>query len=218
MPLSDEIIEASTVPSGQTQLKISDGGGLYLLVKHSGCYWKLAYRFEGKQKSLSFGVYPSVSIEKARAKRYEAKHLLSQNIDPGMVKKQGKQAVQTTLVNVLDDRCVEMAPKVTKKTVSHELQPEISKVDLSVAEKRRLKILQIIANSNAYLVNEINLLSALGNEEYKVSFDRLRTDIAWLLEQQVLTLEIGSVWTVRLTQYGLDVVGSRTWVPGINRT
>jgi hypothetical protein len=54
--------------------KLSDGGGLYLLIQpNGGRYWRYNYRFEGKQKTLALGIYPDVSLDKARARHKEAK-------------------------------------------------------------------------------------------------------------------------------------------------
>ena len=73
--------------------KLSDGGDLYLLVKTSGKkFWHMAYRFDGKQKLLSFGQYPEVSLSDAREARKKARELLAKGIDPGQVKKEAKQA------------------------------------------------------------------------------------------------------------------------------
>ena len=53
--------------------KLSDGGGLYLQVEPNGSrYWRMKYRFAGKEKRLSFGVYPTVSLADARQKREDA--------------------------------------------------------------------------------------------------------------------------------------------------
>ncbi|HCB0987216.1 TPA: DUF4102 domain-containing protein [Klebsiella variicola] len=58
--------------------KLSDGGGLYLLVNPNGArYWRLKYRVAGKEKSLALGVYPEVSLADARQKRAEAKKVLA---------------------------------------------------------------------------------------------------------------------------------------------
>ena len=47
--------------------KIADGGGLYLLIHTNGSkYWRLKYRFGGKEKTLAFGIYPDVSLADAR--------------------------------------------------------------------------------------------------------------------------------------------------------
>lgn len=73
--------------------KLSDGGGLHLLVQPNGSkLWRLAYRFEGKQKTLALGVYPSVSLADARARRDEAKRLLARSIDPSAQRKSDKRA------------------------------------------------------------------------------------------------------------------------------
>ncbi|HTY50227.1 MAG TPA: integrase arm-type DNA-binding domain-containing protein [Steroidobacteraceae bacterium] len=64
--------------------KISDGGGLHLLVAPSGGrYWRYNYRFDGKQKTLALGVYPDVSLAMARGRHQHARQLLADGIDPG---------------------------------------------------------------------------------------------------------------------------------------
>lgn len=69
-------------------LKKSDGGGLYILVQPNGSkHWHLAYRFGGRQKKLSFGPYPVVTLAAARESRDGAKLALSQGSDPGLLKK-----------------------------------------------------------------------------------------------------------------------------------
>ncbi len=69
--------------------KLSDGAGLYCLVKpNGGKYWRLKYRFGGKEKVLALGVYPDVKLKKARAKRKAARELLDAKKDPGLAKKE----------------------------------------------------------------------------------------------------------------------------------
>ena len=71
--------------------KLADGGGLHLFVQSGGSkLWRLKYRFLGKEKLLSFGPYPLVSLAEARTKREEAKKLLVGGIDPGVQKKLDK--------------------------------------------------------------------------------------------------------------------------------
>ncbi|MFG1359189.1 tyrosine-type recombinase/integrase [Xanthobacter pseudotagetidis] len=68
--------------------KLFDGGGLHLLVNPSGSrIWRLAYRFLGKPKQISFGPYPTVSLADARQKRDEAKKLLLDGQDPSTARK-----------------------------------------------------------------------------------------------------------------------------------
>ncbi|MDQ6997721.1 MAG: Arm DNA-binding domain-containing protein, partial [Mariprofundus sp.] len=75
MALSDAKVKAATVPADKKQIKLADGGGLYLLVKPSGRYWRLDYRFGDKRKTMAIGVYPSVTLKEARNKREDAKKL-----------------------------------------------------------------------------------------------------------------------------------------------
>ncbi|WP_426211837.1 tyrosine-type recombinase/integrase [Massilia sp. TWP1-3-3] len=72
--------------------KLTDGQGLHLLVTASGKYWRLNYRFDGKQKTLALGVYPAVSLAKARKRRDDARELLADGIDPGQAKIDAKLA------------------------------------------------------------------------------------------------------------------------------
>ena len=71
--------------------KLADGGGLYLEVMPNGSkYWRMKYRFGGKEKRLAFGVYPSISLVTAREKTRLAKLELIEGNDPGEIKKQEK--------------------------------------------------------------------------------------------------------------------------------
>src|SRR6516225_2874499 len=73
--------------------KLSDGGGMYLLVKPDGArYWRLDYRYAGKRRTLALGVYPIVTLSDARERRQEARKLLAENIDPRTAKKAAKKA------------------------------------------------------------------------------------------------------------------------------
>lgn len=54
----------------EKEYKLSDGGGLYLLVKpHGSKHWRMNYRFNGKNKTLAFDMYPEVSLADARKRR-----------------------------------------------------------------------------------------------------------------------------------------------------
>jgi len=92
MALTDTFIRQvkhSGAPAGD---KHTDGQGLFLLVKAAGKYWRMSYRFTGKQKTLALGVYPAVSLAKARKRRDEARELLADGIDPGQAKREEKQS------------------------------------------------------------------------------------------------------------------------------
>ena len=69
-------------PSDKPQ-KVADGGGLFIYIVPTGSkLWRMRYRFDGKEQTLTFGAYPEVSLAKAREKRAEAKVLLAGGIDP----------------------------------------------------------------------------------------------------------------------------------------
>ena len=83
--------------------KYADGGGLYLYVAKTGSkLWRMAYRFNDKEKLLSFGEYPIVSLKDARTKRNEAKKLLAEGIDPGRHKKEMKNAALLAEANTFE--------------------------------------------------------------------------------------------------------------------
>jgi len=95
MKLTDAKLRNLTTPG-----KHADGGGLYLEVTPAGGrYWRMKYRFARKEKRLAFGVYPDVALKEARAKRDEAKLMLSRGEDPGAAKKAAKAKVAIEAAN-----------------------------------------------------------------------------------------------------------------------
>ncbi|CAN7301699.1 Arm DNA-binding domain-containing protein [Bradyrhizobium sp. LjRoot220] len=72
--------------------KMSDGGGLRLVVTPPAKLWNMAYRFAGKSKKLSFGAYPALTLAEARTKRDAAKVQLAGGIDPGVTRQEAKRA------------------------------------------------------------------------------------------------------------------------------
>lgn len=80
--------------------KLADGAGLYLEVVPSGSrYWRMKYRFNGKEKRMAFGVYPAVSLAQARALCDDAKKKLAEGIDPSLAKKEEKLVRDVQLNN-----------------------------------------------------------------------------------------------------------------------
>jgi len=91
MPLTD--IAVRNAKPADNAKKLFDSGGLYLEVAPSGGkWWRLKYRFDGKEKRLSLGVYPDVSLKDARDRRDEARKLLANEIDPSENRKAKKAA------------------------------------------------------------------------------------------------------------------------------
>ena len=93
MPLTDTAVR--NFKPQANPYKISDGGGLYLLVQANGAkLWRLAYRYNGKQKTLALGAYPAVTLQKARKGRDDARKLLADGLDPSVQKRQEKVAAR----------------------------------------------------------------------------------------------------------------------------
>lgn len=86
MKLTD--IDCKTAKPKDKAYKITDGGGLYLEVQPNGRkYWRMKYRFNGKESRLSFGVYPATPLKKAREERRIAKELLNEGKNPNEEKR-----------------------------------------------------------------------------------------------------------------------------------
>lgn len=89
MPLTD--IKVKSAKPLEKQYKLSDDGGLYLLVHPNGSkYWRLKYRISGKEKTYSIGIYPEITLLEAREERQKLKKLIKQSIDPVENKKEEK--------------------------------------------------------------------------------------------------------------------------------
>ena len=90
MPLTNTAIR--NAKPGDKAKRMFDGRGLYLEVSpRGGKWWRLKYRFAGKEKRLSLGVYPDVSL-KSRERRDEARRLLANEVDPSEHRKAIKAA------------------------------------------------------------------------------------------------------------------------------
>lgn len=92
MPLTDRQIKA--LKPREKQYKVSDERGLCVVVAPAGGkWWRLNYRYQGKQRTLSMGTYPDTSLALAREKRDEARQLLARGIDPSAQRKAEKESL-----------------------------------------------------------------------------------------------------------------------------
>jgi len=101
-------VKHSGKPAGD---KYSDGCGMYLFVTGAGKYWRMDYRFAGKRKTLALGVYPSVTLAKARKARDKAKEQLAEGIDPSMSKRVEKIALRVASDNTFEATARELHAK-----------------------------------------------------------------------------------------------------------
>jgi len=101
LPLTDTKIK--NAKEKEKDYKLSDGGGLYLLITRSGGkHWKLKYVFDGKEKKLSIGSYPEVPLYKARELRDKNKQLIASNINPSELKKEKKELIKQNNIKAIN--------------------------------------------------------------------------------------------------------------------
>jgi len=134
--------------------KLSDGGGMYLEVAPNGSkYWRMKYRYAGKEKRLALGVYPSISLAQARAKREEAKRILALGDDPSLVKKAEKREKESQVNNSFEKITLEWhdykKPNWSKgyaddllEAFQKDIFPYIGKV--SITEIKPLDMLEVL--------------------------------------------------------------------------
>lgn len=102
MPLTKLQVEKAEPQPGKS-VRLFDQRGLYLEISRAGGkWWRLKYRYAGKEKRLSFGVFPEVSLKQARERCDEARKLLHQGVDPGQDRKTEKTARAERAENVFE--------------------------------------------------------------------------------------------------------------------
>jgi len=95
MPLTDVACRNASCPAGKARERFYDANGMYLEVMPTGSkYWRLKYRFAGKEKRLALGPYPAVGLAQARIAREKARSQLRDLVDPAEVRKQAKLALR----------------------------------------------------------------------------------------------------------------------------
>ncbi|WP_436882923.1 tyrosine-type recombinase/integrase [Enterobacter asburiae] len=131
MPLTARQIE--TARPRDKDYKLTDAQGLYLLVKKSGAkYWNLKYRFVGKEKKLSIGVYPTVTLAEARSRREDARRLLREGKDPSYEKQASKQAHRVNVGNTFKAIATEWFAHKARQWTERYLNDQIARMENKV--------------------------------------------------------------------------------------
>jgi integrase len=118
--------------------RLSDERGMYLEVAPRGSrYWRLAYRFEGRQKTLALGVYPDTSLKLAREKRDDARTLLASGKDPGAVRK-AKRAARADTLDALSEEYFQQQARVLEEITLQAAKDRLAKWVLPSLGKRTL--------------------------------------------------------------------------------
>jgi len=115
MPLSETAIRQAK--SESKPIKMFDGRGLYLLLNPNGSRgWRFKYRIDGREKLISFGVYPDVPLKLARDRREAARQQLAAGIDPGEKRKAEKVAQGDTFEAIAREWLALQEPKLARAT------------------------------------------------------------------------------------------------------
>ena len=158
MPLTD-ITARNAKPTDKVQ-KLSDAGGLYLMVHPNGSkYWRLKYRFLGKEKVLAIGIYPQISLADARSRRDDAKKLLANIQDPSEVKQSLKAEAKLESANTFESVARECLGKKASK-----------QIDKTRNRNMRILELYIFKHIGSTPINKVTskaLLSALRKMEQR---------------------------------------------------
>jgi integrase len=175
--------------------KLADGGGMFLYITPAGGRsWRLKYRFGGKEKLMTFGLYPSVTLEDARKQRDAAKAELTTGNDPALVLKQAEQERIAAQANTFEDLAREWhgqnqhwTPQYRKNVLTRleaDLFPTLGA--RPIAEIKPLELLEAIRKIEARGAGEVarRLLQVAGQiYRYSIIIGRVDRDITSGLTQ-----------------------------------
>jgi hypothetical protein len=199
MTLTDIQIRNAKPAEGKTR-KLSDGGGLQLWVTPTGTkLWNVAYRYNGKQKKLSLGLYPSIGLKEAREQREGAKRLLATGIDPSQHRKVGaitKATAEANTFGLVADELI--AKKRREGLVASTLSKMVWLIDFArpdlgqrpIAEITAAEILAVlrIVEGRGRLETARRLRSTIGEcFRYAIATSRANADPTWALRGAITT-------------------------------
>ena len=143
--------------------RIAAGRGLYLEIAPNGSkYWRMKYRFNGKEKRLAFGVYPEVSLKEADERCSESRKCLEQNIDPSQAKKAAKHEAEQKSENTFEAIALEWHDKFRHKwsdghantmlrRLERDIFPEIGSLPITdIRPALLIKVLEKVQSRGAY--------------------------------------------------------------------
>lgn len=135
--------------------KLADGNGLILHLKKAGKYWHFNYRFLDKQRTISFGVYPEISLKEARNRRDDARQLVRNKVDPSETKKMQKIELKTGYENNFENIAREW-----HKQNEHTWK---EKHAASILKRFETKIFPVIGNRPIKDIQSVEVLRAVKN-------------------------------------------------------
>ena len=167
MALTNTFVKSIKYSGAAIGDKYADGHGMYLLVNISGKYWRLDYRFLGKRKTLALGVYPVVSLAKARQRREKAREQLSEGIDPSFAKREQKEVKAIAAANTF-----ELVAREFHKSKRDSWSPSYAEKWLRGQEK---DLFPFLGSLSLATINAPLLLSTLRRVENRGAIDSAHT-------------------------------------------
>lgn len=204
MALTD--VQIKKAQSKDKVYKLSDGEGLYLQVtKNGGKWWRFKYRLDGKEKLLSFGVYPDVPLADARLRRQDARALVAKGIDPSVDRKAIKEKKAERSTNSFEAIALEWH----KNQVSNKAWSD----DHAATIKTRLEkdVFPWIGNKPVVEVTA---------KEIKAILDRIRSRGVIETARRVRTI-MGQVYTYAIStdRANYDIsAGFKSYLPATSKT
>jgi integrase len=118
---------------GSKTIRLWDGRGMYMEISpKGGKWWRLKYWFGGKERRMSLGVYPDVSLADAREKREEARRKVAAGIDPGELRKAEAIALIESTENTFEAIAREWFGMFSKQWVPGHADKIIRRLELNV--------------------------------------------------------------------------------------
>jgi integrase len=181
LPLTDTRIR--NLKPEKKPYKVADGGGLYLQVTPNGSkLWRMRYRFGGREKLLSFGAYPEVSLQRAREKRTDAKGLLTDGIAPSAQAKADKAEHAARTEHTFANISAELVHKLRREGKAETtLNKKQWLIDMANADFGETPIRDVDA---PMILKTLRKVEAKGNYE---TAKRLRSTIGQVLRYAIAT-------------------------------
>ncbi|MDX9795578.1 MAG: tyrosine-type recombinase/integrase [Arcobacteraceae bacterium] len=217
--------EIKKAKSKEKDYKLSDGQGLYIVIKKNGSkMWRFDFSFDKKRKSMSFGLYPEISLKEAREKRELARENIRKNINP-IDSKNSNFKIETTFkfvalkwLELMKKSWSESNYKKIKSNLENNAFPHIGNKEIkNITRKEILNIIEKMENRNAIeyanrLLNNIQRIYkyAVTNEwtEYNIISDIDKTNTLQKREKNhmpALTKENEIVQLIKdINSYGID--------------
>jgi integrase len=166
-----------------------DGGGLYILIKPQGKYWRYNYRFEGKQKTLALGVYPIISLSDARKAHQTAREQIASGIDPAELKRTKKisthlasdDSFEATAIEWFGQRMLDKSDshkKRTKRILEKDLFPSLGRRPISnITAQELLLVLKKIESRSVDMAHRAKQTAGLVLR-YAIASARTERDVS----------------------------------------